>query len=306
VLAVLGATAAVALGAPSAAPISSVTVQDPVGDAAGAGGDLQSVTYTVSSDGILTFAATYANRSDQGAAPSTQFDILAPDGSMANVAAFSGYPSQLEIRQNGAWVEQHQLPSGTWSGHTFTISVALSDLQNTLHVPVTPTLQLSTLSVEVHDDNSVSTDDVVPDNGWTIIATQAAPTITTSPTPPPTTPHTPPTHASAAPKLAQATRHVGGRLEWTKLALSSIPAGAKASIACAKGCHATERLAVSGGKTASKRFVGVAFARGASFVVRVVRGNGTGWWWRETVASSASTASGCIASGGKLVAGKSC
>jgi hypothetical protein len=303
-----GVLAATAAGERTAGPISSTTVADAVGDAVGAGGDLQSVTYTVAADGTLSLAATYANRSDLGAAPSTQFDIATQDGSVqANVAAFSGYPSQLSVWQNGAWVTQHQLPAGTWSGHTFTLTVALGDLQSTLHVPVTPTLQLEALSVEVVDDQgNVSTDDIAPDNGWTVISTQAQTPIATAPTTPaPTAPPTATTKTSP-PRLAQATKHVRGKLEWTKLALSSVPAGARASIACTKGCHLTERLAVARGKASSKRFVHVPFARGATFVVRVVRASGSGWWWRETVAGAASGARGCVARGGKLVAGKSC
>jgi hypothetical protein len=304
-IAAAGALAAATASRGADAPISTTTVTDPLGDAVGAGGDLQSVTYTVTADGTLMLAATYANRSDLGAAPSTQFDISTQDGAVqANVAAFSGYPSELSIWQDGAWVTQHQLPSGTWSGHTFTLTVTLSDLQNTLHAPVTPTLQLEALSVEVVDDQgNVSTDDIAPATGWTVIATQAGSPIATAPaatTPAPT----PPT--ASDPRLAQKTTRVRGKLEWTKLALSSIPSGAKASIACTKGCHLSERLAISHGKAASKRFVHVAFARGARFVVRVVRASGTGWWWRETVAKAASGAKGCIAPGGKLVAGKSC
>lgn len=299
-----GTLASAAAGERAAAPISSTTVTDAVGDAVGAAGDLQSVTYTVTADGTLTLAATYANRSDLGAAPSTQFDITTQDGSQANVAAFSGYPSQLSIWQNGAWVTQHQLPAGTWTGHTFTLTVTLADLQSTLHVPVTPTLQLDALSVEVVDDHgNVSTDDLAPDTGWTVIATQAQNPVVAPPPKP--TPAPSPT-ATPDPRLAQTTTHVGGRLEWTKLALSSIPGGARASIACTRGCHLTERLAVSRGAAASKRFVHVPLARGATFVVRVVRPSGTGWWWRETVKGAASGAKGCIAPGGKLVAGKSC
>src|SRR5579875_2949349 len=91
-IAAAGAFATTAAGQHAAAPISSTTVTDPVGDAVGAGGDLESITYTVTADGTLMLAATYANRSDLGAAPSTQFNIATQDGSaQANVAAFSGY-----------------------------------------------------------------------------------------------------------------------------------------------------------------------------------------------------------------------
>jgi hypothetical protein len=309
-----GAFAAAAPGQRTGGPISSVAVTDRVGDAVGAGGDLQSVTYSVSTDGVLSLAATYSNRSDLGAAPSTQFDIDSQDGSAsANVAAFSGYPSQLSIWSNGGWVEQHQLSAGTWSGHTFTLTVTLSDLQNTLHVPVTPTLRIAALSVEQNGDQ-VSIDDAAPDSGFAVVATQAsappAPAATTTaPRPTPTPTATTPTRGvkTPPPYWDEAIRRLPhDRIEWTKLVVERIPAGYRASIRCTAVCKRSEQLTVTRGRAVSRRFVNVPFAHGSTFVLRIVGPAGTGWWTRTTVVErgmsgqETDTRDGCIAAGGRL------
>jgi hypothetical protein len=299
-----GACAAVAFAAAGATPISSVTVADPAGDEVAGGPDITSVTYTVLDDGTLTLSATFSNRSDSQRAESMQWNLTTQGGGSLNLATFAGYPSQLSVWDGTAWSTVHQLPDPTWSGNTLTLSVALQDLQDAVHQPVTPTLGAIALSV-VQTGQSVSTYDTAPADGQTVFST--VPNAKPAPAPTTTRPAPAPKPAPTAPRLAQATKRTpAGKLEWTKLVVSAIPAGARASIACTKGCRLSERLTAAHGTAASKRFVRVPFARGTAFVVRVVRANGTGWWWRDTVARSASTASGCVAKGGRLVAGTGC
>jgi hypothetical protein len=98
-----------------------------------------------------------------------------------------------------------------------------------------------------------------------------------------------------------------GRLEWTRLRVRAVPAGATTTIACTKGCKLLERLRAVRGVATSKRFLRVPLGRGTTLLVLVVRQNGTGYWFRSTVvgrpapAPETRAARGCVARGGRLL-----
>lgn len=81
------------------------------------------------------------------------------------------------------------------------------------------------------------------------------------------------------------------------------------SIACTKGWSLSEKPRVVHGVAVSKRFVGVPLPRGATFVVRVRRHNGTGYWFRIVVGDKGPATTmtrGCIAKGGRLAGPSGC
>lgn len=278
-----------------AGPPSNLTIQDPVGDA-GSGPDISAASATTSADGsAITVSVTLANRTSLGDGESIQFFFRTDGGGVLNVAYFSDGESYLSVYTNGSYETIHDVPTGTWSNSTFSTTLALGDLQSAVHQPVTPELGFQAGTFTNVTTNSASDADRAPDAGYALVSTQpasATTTTTTSPPPPPA-------------RLSQKTARVGSKLEWKKLAVSGVPSGGRVSIACTKGCSRRERPAVHGGVAVSKKFVRVPFAKGSSFVVRVLTSNGLGYWFRETVnakATAAVSTRGCVTAGGHLSA----
>jgi hypothetical protein len=307
VIAVFGAGAVLAAGGD--APIASTTTRDATGDAGG-GPDISSMTVTVNADQTVTLSTTVSNRSSLRPDESLQFFIeTATSSGLLNVSAFQSQATELAAWTGSEWRGQHEVPS-SWSNGTFTTTISIADLQDALQAPVRPAILVSVVSYTGATPGvSPTAVDAAPDTGYagtnTVTSGEATTTaaVTTIPTgsiPAPSTPPRP-TYDERIVRLPHA------RIEWKRLVIDGVPANARVSLACTKGCKLSERPRVVHGKATSKKFVGVPFARGDSYRVEVVQPSGTGWWWRTTVVAKAAgqkTASslGCIEAGVKLVA----
>lgn len=285
VLAALGAGSALAAGRDSSPPIASATDTDPTGDA-GSGPDLTSLTATVSSAGMLTLTATLADgiREDQ----SVQFFILTPDGGELNVSEYDDGTSFLGVWNGSAWVGIRDNVASL-TGDRVTSTLALGDLQSAVHQPVEPALEVAAQSF-VHADapETPVLADSVPDTGWLGVATVAQPPPATTTTSAPSPPVTPTKSGGGAkepaPYIEQRVEYLShARVEWKQLTVEQVPAGASVTIACTKGCKLEERLKVAHGAASSKTFLGRPFGAGVSFVARVRKSNGTGWWLSRTI-----------------------
>jgi hypothetical protein len=316
VLALFGAGAVLASG--DGAPIASTTTRDATGDA-GSGPDISSMTVTVNADQTVTFSATLSNRSSLRDDESLQFFITtAASSGFLNVSSFQDAPTELDAWTGTAWRGQHEVPS-TWSNGTFTTTISLSDLRDALQAPVQPAILVDVKSYIGATPGATPTAvDAAPDSGWagtnTVApaapTTTAATTTTTSSRPPKQPKHRGPT--GARPRWDEKiVRLSHARIEWKRLVIVGVPAKAKVSFACTKGCRLTEHPRVVGGKATSRTFVGRPFSRGVSYRVDVVEPGGAGWWWTTTVVAKpagqeTAASMGCTLTGGKRVALSGC
>lgn len=289
--------AGVALGAvrDSAPPISSTTIQDPVGDAQLGGPDISSVAATVSAGGTLTVTVALANEGSLQQNENLGVFLSTESGTQTQLA-FYPRETDLMVVVNNAWQTIHELPGGFVNG-VATVSISLSDLRDSAHAPVTPDLQLVARAFTFDSSGVASVSDVVPGSGTVTLET-AAPVATQ-----PTTQPKPPYIAESYQAVEKS------RVEWKRLAVEQVPANANVTIGCKKVCKLFEQLHVAGGAATSKTFVGVPFPSRTSFVVRVNEPGGTGYWFQRTVVGKKgqqiATATGCIL-GGELESLTSC
>lgn len=178
-LCVVGFAAALAFGAVKDTFPGTVTIQDTVGDANG-GPDVSALSATVTADGSLTLAATFANRSSMQANESIQFFLRTVGGGQLDAAFFADGASFLE-RWNGSGYETVDSVHGSWSGSTFSTTLPLDKLQGDVQQPVTPSLGFA-VGTYMNLATTPTVADLAPNSGYATIATATTTTTTTTTT----------------------------------------------------------------------------------------------------------------------------
>jgi hypothetical protein len=318
-LAAVGACTAV-VAAAGDPPVWTGSASDKLGDS-GPGPDLSGLDVVVNADQTLTLSATLSSGQITGD-QSLQFFVRNPlTGTTANISIFDdGQPATMSTWSGSEWQRYHYV-TGSWSGGTFTTTIALDDLQSALKEPVRPGLWVNAVSyVDATGGQTPVPTDGVPDDGYLPVQTAAAaapapaPTTTeAAPPPPPPTTTTPKAKGPTHPAPAWSERIVRlphARIEWKRLAIGRIPAGAKVTLRCTKGCSRSESLRVVRGTATSRRFVGVPFSHGQVLLAKVVERDGAGWWWQTTIVArpggqETATRDGCyLTNGSSLPSGR--
>jgi hypothetical protein len=146
-LAAAAALLGVASTTASAAPtiLNQTHVTDPTGDS-GTGPDLSGMTVTTYSDGTVSFAVQFANRAFLQPNETAQIFVDLNDDGTAdlNLSIWpSGQPSYLARAAGTSWTNIRQLPELAITSGSFSVTLALSELQGAAAVPVAPVIQFS-------------------------------------------------------------------------------------------------------------------------------------------------------------------
>jgi len=197
-----GALAGVALfaagAATAAAPGNGILNQTQASDVAGDSGtgpDLSSLTVTSYTDGTVSFAVGFANRTYLESGETVQIFIDLNDDGQAdlNLSVWPSYdPSYLDRWTGSSWTDIRQLPELVEAQGSISVRLSLSELQSDGAVPVAPIIQVAAGSYSEDATGMVANtaDDWLPSaTGWVdetinpTSATGGTQTVTTTPAP---------------------------------------------------------------------------------------------------------------------------
>jgi hypothetical protein len=125
--------------------LNQTQTSDATGDS-GRGPDLSSLTVTTYTDGTVSFAAGFANRSFLQPGETVQVFIDLNDDGKAdlNLSIWQSFePSYLDRASGSDWVDIRQLPELVQTSGSVSVRLSLSELQSDGAVPVAPTIQVA-------------------------------------------------------------------------------------------------------------------------------------------------------------------
>jgi len=176
--------------------LNQTQARDPAGDSSG-GPDLSSLVVTSYTDGTVSFAVGFANRTYIDPGESVQIFVdLDDDGTQdLNLSIWpTGDPSYLSHWTGSDWAVVRQLPEVAQTSGSFSVRLSLADLRGAAAVPVAPSIGVL-VAAWTSDPATTSANDWLPDSRIWIqhqIAPPAAPPPTTTSTTTTTTPSPPP------------------------------------------------------------------------------------------------------------------